>query len=114
MVTKGKPVYKPSKQKVSSAREVADVVDNLAVSFTREIAAGEFKARCLALMDEVGETGGEYVITKRGVPVARLLPARIERRPLLGSLKGSVKTRGDIVSPLDEPWAALGGFDGED
>lgn len=113
MVIKGTHVYKPSKRKVSSAREVADVVDSPA-SFTREIPAGVFKARCLALMDEVGETGGEYVITKRGVPVARLLPARIERKPLLGSLRGSVKTRGDIVSPIDEPWAALDGFDGED
>ena len=32
----------------------------------REIPAGEFKARCLALMDEVARTGGQYVITKRG------------------------------------------------
>src|SRR5260221_14609512 len=71
---------------------------------SREIAAGEFKARCLALMDELPERGGEYVITKRGVPVARLIPARVERRRLLGSMKGTLKTRGDIVGPLDEPW----------
>lgn len=111
---KGKPLHKPAKRKMSSARETADAVEDLAVGVTREIPAGEFKARCLALMDEVGQTGGEYVITKRGVPVARLLPARLERRRLLGSLRGSVKTRGDVVSPLDEPWTALGGFDGQD
>lgn len=80
---------------------------------SREIPAGEFKARCLALMDELRDRGGEYVITKRGVPVARLLPARIERRPLLGSMKGTLKTRGDIVGPLDEPWEALEGWDDE-
>ena len=77
----------------------------------REISAGEFKARCLALMDEVRDRGGEYIITKRGVPVARLLPVRIERRSLLGSMKGTVKVLGDIVSPLDEPWEALEGWD---
>lgn len=80
----------------------------------REIPAGEFKARCLALMDEVQRSGGELVITKRGVPVARLLPAISERRPLFGSLKGTAVARGDIVAPLDEPWAALETWDGED
>ena len=44
------------------------------VSFSREISAGAFKARCLAIMDEVRDQGGEYVITKRGTPVARLVP----------------------------------------
>ena len=80
---------------------------------SREIPAGEFKARCLALMDEVRDRGGEYVITKRGVPVARLLPVRLERRFLLGSMKGTVKVLGDIVGPLDEPWEALDGEDDE-
>ena len=81
---------------------------------SRAIPAGEFKARCLALMDEVCKSGGEYVITKRGVPVARLLPARDDRRPLLGSLKGTVTTRGDVVAPIDVPWSVLAGWDGKD
>lgn len=76
----------------------------------REIPAGEFKAKCLAIMDEVQQRGGAYVITKRGVPVAKLVPARVERQPLLGSMKGTVVTRGDLVSPLDEPWDALEGW----
>ena len=42
----------------------------------RTISAGEFKNRCLALMDEVNETGEEIVITKYGKPVSRLVPAR--------------------------------------
>jgi prevent-host-death family protein len=81
---------------------------------SRAIPAGEFKARCLALMDHVQRSGIEYVITKRGVPVARLLPAVFERRPLLGSLTGTVLTADDLASPLDEPWEALEGWDGED
>ena len=78
--------------------------------FSRDISAGEFKARCLALMDEVRDRGGEYVITKRGAAVAKLVPFRQKRRRLLGSMKGTVTVLGDIISPLDEPWEALGGL----
>ena len=84
-----------------------------AVSYSREISAGAFKARCLALMDEVRDQGGEYVITKRGAPVAKLVPVRMERRPLRGSMKGTVKVLGDIISPLDEPWEVLEATDAE-
>ena len=84
-----------------------------AVTFSREVSAGDFKTRCLALMDEVRDRGGEYIITKRGAPVAKLVPVRMERRPLRGSMKGTVKVLGDIISPLDEPWEALEGADAE-
>ena len=82
---------------------------DVAVGFSREVSAGDFKARCLALMDEVRDRGGEYVITKRGIAVARLVPVRTTRRLLRGSMKGTVKVLGDIISPLDEPWEALEG-----
>ncbi len=81
--------------------------------FSRKISAGEFKARCLALMDEVRDRGGEYVITKRGTAVAKLVPIRQKRRKLLGSMKGTVTVPGDIISPLDEPWEALAGWKDE-
>jgi prevent-host-death family protein len=84
------------------------------IPFSREVSAGEFKARCLALMNEVRDSGGEYIITKRGAPVAKLVPVRIERRPLLGSMKGTVKVLGDIVTPLDEPWDALDVWDDDE
>ena len=72
---------------------------------SREIPAGEFKAKCLKLMDEVAATGEELVITKRGKPVARLVPAKEERRSLLGCTKGSIKILGDIIEPaLDPGW----------
>ena len=82
-------------------------------AFSREISAGQFKARCLAIMDEVRDRGGEYIITKRGTPVARLVPFRRESRPLLGSMHGTVRVLGDIVGPLDEPWEALDETDHE-
>ena len=113
MVIKARYPQRKPQRRVSKAREAA-VYESTADSIgavTREIPAGEFKARCLAIMDDVREQGGEYVITKRGVPVAKLVPVRFERRPLRGSMKGTVTTRGDIVSPLDEPWDALEGLE---
>ncbi len=64
----------------------------------RKIAAGEFKAQCLALLDEVSQTGQEIIVTKRGKPVAKLAPLDQPR-----SLKGSVKVLGDIISPAVDP-----------
>lgn len=61
-----------------------------------EIAAGEFKARCLALLDEVAETGREIIVTKRGKPVAKVTPIEPPK-----SLKGSVRVIGDIMNIID-------------
>lgn len=67
----------------------------------RTISAAVFKARCLALMDEVNATGETLVVTKRGRPVARIVGAEeLPRRPI----RGSVRCKGDIVGPVDEPW----------
>ena len=76
---------------------------------TKSIPAGEFKARCLRLMDEVKETGVSLVITKRGKPVARLVPAAVEEKPfrsIYGLTKGSMTILGDIISPLPNEWEA--------
>lgn len=68
----------------------------------RRIAAAEFKAHCLELMDRVRETGTEYVITKHGRPVAKLVPVVEGRRPpLFGSMKGSVLAYERPLDPLD-------------
>ena len=53
---------------------------------TRIIRASEFKAKCLALLDEVAETQETLVVTKRGKPVARVLPAE-EPQSLLGTFE---------------------------
>jgi prevent-host-death family protein len=67
------------------------------------IPAGQFKAKCLALLDEVAATGRPIIVTKRGKAVAMLVPVDDAPPPLLGS----IVREGDIVSPLDESW----GFD---
>ena len=51
----------------------------------RTIAAGEFKAKCLAVMDEVQATGQPVVVTKRGKPVVRLTPVITTHAPLAAS-----------------------------
>ncbi len=72
------------------------------------VGAGEFKARCLALMDRVRERGDVYVITKHGTPVARLMPVEDETtvRSPFGWMKGTVRVHGDIISPIDVEWDA--------
>jgi prevent-host-death family protein len=70
--------------------------------------AGEFKARCLKVMDQVQKTRETLVITKRGKPVAKLVPADKTGDDVFGCLKGVVKIVGDIESPvvLPEDWEA--------
>lgn len=68
----------------------------------RTIAAGQFKAQCLRLLDEVAETGETIVVTKRGRAVAKLEP--VEKPP---SLKGSVTflvSDEELIEPILEPW----------
>jgi prevent-host-death family protein len=80
----------------------------------RTMAAGEFKAHCLRVMDEVERTRRPVVITKRGRPVARLVPANAaEPDPLFGRLAGKIRIVGDITAPLDLPemWDPVAEFD---
>jgi len=67
------------------------------MSSKNAIPARQLKARCLALLDRVARTGEEVIVTKRGKPVARVVPVKPAPQP---SLVGSVKTRGDIVGPI--------------
>ncbi len=70
----------------------------------RTMSAAEFKARCLRVMDEVAETGEPVVVTKRGRPVAQLVPIARKPKTLRGFLKGKVKARGDLVAPTGVRW----------
>lgn len=71
-----------------------------------QISAGEFKTKCLKLMDLAEQKHETIVITKRGVPIAKLT-AYDEKTPLLfGYLKGSVIIKEDIIESLDEGWDA--------
>ena len=70
--------------------------------------ASEFKAKCLALMDDVARTGRGILITKNGKPVAELRPHKPPRAKTLRGLdKGRIKILGDIVSPIELEWDAL-------
>ena len=68
---------------------------------TRRIAAGEFKARCLRILDEVARSGDELIVTKRGKAVAKVVPVE-EPKPL----RGSIIRQRDVVSPIDADWDA--------
>ena len=74
----------------------------------KTIKASEFKAKCLALMDEVARTGKPVLVTKRGKPVVELRkPLPRERRSIIGLHAGVIEITGDIMSPIDEDeWEA--------
>jgi prevent-host-death family protein len=69
----------------------------------RSIAAGRFKAGCLALIDDVAATRREIVITKRGKPLARLVPLEPHATE---PGAGLIEYQGDLISPIDAEWDA--------
>ncbi|PYX59444.1 MAG: type II toxin-antitoxin system prevent-host-death family antitoxin [Acidobacteria bacterium] len=71
----------------------------------RKIPAGEFKARCLALMEDVRKTREPVLITKRGKPLAQLVPAEKKVTGFVGRLEGVVRVVGDVESPIVPPEA---------
>jgi len=75
----------------------------------KKMAAGVFKANCLAVMDEVQAKRETVVITKHGKPVAKLVPVDSQVDDIFGFLRGKIKITGDIVSPAltPEEWGDL-------
>lgn len=74
-----------------------------------QMGAADFKAHCLQVMEKVRRTRQEVIITKRGVPVAKLVPADPPKKFVLGALAGKITSVGDIVSsPLsDQEWKTI-------
>jgi prevent-host-death family protein len=70
------------------------------------IGAGEFKAGCLKLLDDVALSRRSLVITKHGKPVARVVPMPADV-PLFGALAGTVLRDNDLLAPLDLEWDAV-------
>jgi prevent-host-death family protein len=68
--------------------------------------AAEFKARCLEVMNRVAVTGETVIVTKRGRPMVRLSPATNPPKRLFGFFRGKIKTKGDVIAPLDVEWDA--------
>ena len=71
-----------------------------------ELPATEFKAKCLAYLDQVAQTHAPITLTKHGRPVARLVPMEDVEPVLFGRLAGTVQVRADLVAPVDESWKA--------
>lgn len=69
----------------------------------RTMTATAFKARCLSVLDEVESTRRPVVVSKRGRPVARIVPAQDSDS---SDLRGSVIWAGDLVSPVGDDWEA--------
>ena len=66
---------------------------------TKLVAVSKFKAQCLALLEEVARTGQTLVVTKRGKPLARVLPTTAVTGWVQDSLAGSVETLDDVIAP---------------
>jgi len=75
----------------------------------KKIAAAAFKAKCLTLMEQVRSTKQPLLITKRGKPVAKLVPVDTGEDNFIGRLKGVFRVVGDIESPVEPPevWESL-------
>lgn len=69
------------------------------------ISVSAFKARCLSLLDDVARTGEELVVTKRGEPLARVVPME-PPPPLLGSVRFTVTDK-ELVAPIRAGWSVL-------
>jgi prevent-host-death family protein len=75
----------------------------------KKIAAGAFKTHCLKIMDEVQSKRQTVIITKRGKPVAKLIPVEQDKDPIFGFLAGKGVIVGDITGPAMtlEEWGSL-------
>jgi prevent-host-death family protein len=68
----------------------------------QEVAISEFKAKCLSLLEEVSKTKTPLRVTRRGKPIADVIPAssETEERSWIGSMSDTIEIVGDIVSPV--------------
>ena len=66
----------------------------------QKMAAAQFKAQCLAVMDQVSQSGRPVVITKHGKPVVKLVPANEGEDEIFGALAGIARITGDIENTV--------------
>lgn len=69
----------------------------------KHMPAGQFKAKCLAIMDRVSLSGEPLVITKHGKPVVKLVPLKKDSDDIFDYMAGRAKVVGDIVGPVTPP-----------
>jgi prevent-host-death family protein len=68
----------------------------------RQVSASNFKAECLRLLDEVAESRRPIIVTKRGKPVAKLVPIDDQPIDLFGRMAGTIRICGDIVGRIED------------
>jgi prevent-host-death family protein len=75
----------------------------------KRMQASVFKSRCLKVMDRVQATGEPLIVTKRGKPMVKVIPAGPKKDDLFGFMKGRMEIVGDIESPAVplSDWDAL-------
>ena len=66
----------------------------------RKVPAAQFKSQCLALMDQVAESGLPVVVTKHGKPVVQIVPAETDENEIFGFLAGKGRIVGDIENTI--------------
>jgi prevent-host-death family protein len=69
----------------------------------KQMRASVFKAKCLAVMDDVQATGEPVIVTKRGKPVVKVVAVRPEKDDIFGFMAGEFEIVGDIESPVVPP-----------
>lgn len=75
--------------------------------YHHQIQVSEFKAKCLQIMNNVHEQQISIIITKRGKPIAKLVPIEDpDRSDIFGCMAGSITINDDIISPIEDEWDA--------
>ena len=74
---------------------------------SKSLKISDCKARFLSVAEEVARTGERVVVTKRGKPLVDVVPHQAKKKDAFGILKGRIKIKGDIISPIDVEWEAL-------
>lgn len=69
----------------------------------KKVSAAQFKAQCLALMDDVRDTGEAIIVTKRGKPVVQVTRVKTKPKRFIGRLVGIVEVTGDLLEPAVRP-----------
>ena len=69
----------------------------------KRMQASTFKTKCLTVMNEIQATGEPVIVTKRGKPVVKVIPAEPEKGDILGFMAGEFEIVGDIESPVVPP-----------
>lgn len=78
----------------------------MTIVMSHTIPAGEFKAKCLHLLDKVSHSRARYIITKRGKPVAELVPIELPKAGIFSEITATFEITGDIIGPTGEIWDA--------